>query len=83
MTLTNLQLKRFIEYLEEVKECHELCKECNKKEWDAYFDAWINPSNNFTGYVKKAALDPLDLITHKKFISCLYSIRAIDNVADS
>ena len=59
MTLTNPQLKRLIEFLNEVKECHELCKECNKKEWDAYFDAWVDPGNNFTGYVKKGGVRPV------------------------
>jgi len=58
MTLNEAQLERLAEYIQEVKDCQTLCNGWTAQEWCDYNEAWINPSDNFNGYVKSGGVRP-------------------------
>jgi hypothetical protein len=56
--MTAEQYARLAEYVQEMKDCQELCGEWTAQEWQDYNDAWIDCDNNFNGYVKNGGVRP-------------------------
>lgn len=58
MTLNAAQLERLAEYIQEMKDCQSLSNEWTEQEYCDYINEWIDPDNNFDGYVKNGGVRP-------------------------